>query len=54
MDCIFCKTDEKQVRYMITKDDVHICDNCVLLLGKKLSEQLKNDNEELLSNLKND
>lgn len=53
MKCIFCKTEEKQVRYMLTKDNISICDNCVLLLSKKLSEQIEIDNVKLLSNLNN-
>lgn len=43
LKCVFCKTDEKKVRYMLTKDNISICDSCVLLLSKKLSDQLKKD-----------
>lgn len=53
MNCIFCKIDEKQVGYMLTKDNVCICDNCVLVLSKTLSDQLKKDTIETMSKLKN-
>lgn len=53
MDCIFCKTNEKEVRYMLTKDNICICDKCVLTLCEKLSEQIKKDSTELMSKLKN-
>lgn len=52
MRCIFCKTDEKEVRYMLTKNDISVCDKCVLLLGQKLSNQLRKDEIEMLNNLK--
>ena len=52
MKCVFCKTDEKEVRYMLTKDNVCICDNCVLLLSQKLSIQLKEDEKTIINNLK--
>ena len=42
---MFCETDEANVRYMLRKDDVGICDNCVMLLAKKLTEQLGKDAE---------
>lgn len=51
MKCVFCKTDEANVRYMLRKDDVGICDSCVMLLSKKLTEQLEKDAEEMLNNI---
>lgn len=52
MECIFCKIDEKQVRYMMTKENICICDNCILLFSKKLSNQIKKDSMEIISNIK--
>lgn len=51
MKCVFCKTDEKDVRYMLRKDSVGICDNCVILLSKTLQEQLEKDSKEMLKNI---
>lgn len=51
MKCVFCKTDEKEVKYMLKKDNVCICDNCVLLLSQKLSTQLKEDEIKMINNL---
>jgi len=51
MKCVFCKTNEKEVRYMLSKDNVCICDNCVLLLSQKLSIQLKEDEEKMINDL---
>lgn len=48
MKCILCKTDEKEVEYMLSKNDFHICDKCVLLLSQKLNEQYKTDIKENL------
>ncbi|XZN14457.1 ClpX C4-type zinc finger protein (plasmid) [Clostridium perfringens] len=51
MKCVFCKTDEKDIRYMLRKDSVGICDNCVILLSQKLNEQLEKDSKEMIKKL---
>ena len=51
MQCVFCKAYEKEVRYMLLKDDICICDTCVLLFSEKLSIQLKEDEIKMINDL---
>lgn len=41
MKCTFCNKDEVDVRYMLSMNNSHICDSCVLSFAEKLNEYIK-------------